>query len=304
MRARDTNFFAGAAAHNSRQGLAQFTCCAVVRGKRCGRITIIETQHRHCIKHAGPAAARAYRENCRKLFESGRYPAAKWFKDEARRARTAIRDRQRRKHDGWRLPGVTLRFADPLEVNFRADISVLLRAPWSEVPDYFRDQLRWAWRRFVLDRQKPDAWGAKGRAILLDLGARGPFEGDTLEHATGHEPHVLCVDRRATAFEWRARLSNEDVNRALGSVATMRRAIAQRHATEQGVPVKTVRKPAPVDEAELERLLLLHGRDLRTVLARVPEAAWPTLLAAYDAYVVDPTATTHRRWAAALKIAS
>ena len=115
MRERDEKFFGGAAVHNRWPTLAQFTCCAVVRGKRCSRITIAETEHKHCIRHAGPTRAKLYRENCRKLFESGRYPSlAKWFKDKERRMRTHVRDRQRRKRDGWTLPGLTLRFVPGL----------------------------------------------------------------------------------------------------------------------------------------------------------------------------------------------
>jgi hypothetical protein len=79
---------------------------------------------------------------------------------------------------------------------------VLQGRPWDEVPDYHRDQLRWAWRKFCLDRDKPAAWDAMGRAIMLDLASRGPVETDDLSHATGSEPHVLFVERRATAFEW------------------------------------------------------------------------------------------------------
>ena len=74
-RERDEKFFTGAAAHNRWPALGQFTCRAIVGGRRCSRITIIETGHQRCLKHAGPTAALqacAYRENCRKLFESGR----------------------------------------------------------------------------------------------------------------------------------------------------------------------------------------------------------------------------------------
>src|SRR4051812_23566894 len=37
---RDEKFFSGAASHNRWPTLAQFTCCAVVRSKRCNRISI------------------------------------------------------------------------------------------------------------------------------------------------------------------------------------------------------------------------------------------------------------------------
>jgi hypothetical protein len=126
---RDQRFFAGAAVHNRWPTLAQFTCCAVVRGRRCNRIIIVETGHKHCIKHAGPTAANAYRENCRRLFERGRLRATKWFKDEQRRQRTRIRDRQRRKRGGWVLPGLTLRFAPEIEGRFRDDAQERCKGP-------------------------------------------------------------------------------------------------------------------------------------------------------------------------------
>jgi hypothetical protein len=228
MAERDRAFFAGRDGHNTWPELARFTCQAVVRGRRCNRIAISETGHRHCIKHAGPARARLYRENQRKLFECGRLPAATWFKDEARRTRTAIRDRQRRKRGGWALPGVTLRLSEPIEQRFRADLQPLLPHLWSVIPDFHRDQLRWAWRRFMLDRQKPEAWNAKARAILLDLKSRRLPQGAELAHATGFEPHVLACERRAAAFEWRSRLPQAEIDRAIQASVTVRKAIAAR----------------------------------------------------------------------------
>ena len=149
--------------------------------------------------------------------------------------------------------------------------------PWDAVPDYHRDQLRWAWRKFVLDRQKPAAWDAKARAIMLDLAARDPIEGD-LQHATGHEPHVLDVERRCTAFEWRSRTPPGEVERALAAPAMAQGAIARRGrgvrpkgaVSDQGggSMVRATSRARAVDETETDRLLQLHGRDLRKVLDR------------------------------------
>jgi hypothetical protein len=295
---RDLKFFSQRSAHNTGPALERFTCAAVVRGKRCNRITIIETGHRHCIKHAGPHFARIYRENQRKLFESGRISAAKWFKDEARRTRTRIRDQQRRKRDGWTLPGATLRFAEPIEARFRMDVAPLLPHPWSDIPDLHRDQLRWAWRRFMLDRQKPEAWDGKARAIMQDLRDRGPFDSVALEHASGLEPHVLVCARRATAYEWRSRLSQAEVARAIQAPARGRGATAtpSSRAAPTGPPRLAGRAGRGGFDHTYQRLLHRHGRDLRDVLARVDETAWPALLAAYDAYTGDPTLERHRRW--------
>ncbi len=298
MRERDAKFFAGMAVHNRWPWLAQFTCCAVVRGRRCSRITIIETGHKHCIKHAGPTHAKLYRENCYKLFLSGRYPSHRWFADEARRMRTRIRDRQRRKRDGWMLPGLTLRFAPVLEAQFQTGVALMLQGrPWDRVPDYHGDQLRWAWRKFVLDRNKPAAWDAKARAIMVDLASRGPVDEDGLPHATGHEPHVLVVTQRCTAFFWRSRTQTGDIERALAApAATSRDITARKHGQDAGTKPVVRRVPKGAVKADYHRLLQLHGRDLRKVLAGTNEAAWPALLEAYDAYVAYPTARRHRQW--------
>ena len=62
--------------------------------------------------------------------------------------------------------------------------------------------------------EKPEAWGAKAGAILLDLQCRRLPEGAELAHATGQEPHVLLCDCRSSTFEWRSRLSQVEIDRA------------------------------------------------------------------------------------------
>jgi hypothetical protein len=199
---RDAKFFAAAAAHNRWPELGRFICSAVVRGKRCNRINIIETGHKHCIKHAGPTAARLYRENCRRLFESSRYPSHHWFADEERRMRTRIRDRQRRKRGGWMLPGLTLRFSAEIEARFRQDAALVLLQgrPWDAVPDFHRDQLRWAWRKFCLDRQKPAAWGSQGQGDHAR--SRHARPGRNRRSPARHRPRV----RARSSAPWRHRL--------------------------------------------------------------------------------------------------
>src|SRR5438045_684863 len=147
-RERDAKFFAGAAAHNRWPTLARFTCSAVVRGKRCSRIGIIETGHKHCIKHAGPTAARAYRENCRRLFDKRPLPVP-----------PVVRGRGAPDADPHTRPAAAQarRLGAP-----RSDAALLARARSTVpdrrgtraarpavggVPDYHRDQLRWAWRK-------------------------------------------------------------------------------------------------------------------------------------------------------------
>jgi hypothetical protein len=58
------------------------------------------------------------------------------------------------------------------------------------------------------------------------------------------------------------------------------------------------------EATETDRLLQLYGRELRDVLAKVPEPGWPRLLRAYDGYARNPTGQTHRAWMAALSAAS
>jgi hypothetical protein len=119
----------------------------------------------------------------------------------------------------------------------------LLRVAWPDVPDLYRDQLRWCWRRFMFDRQKPDAWDAKARSLLTQLAARGPAEAVSLAHATGNEPHVLFVSRRATAFEWRSKLPPDTVERALRPP----QATGRRPRTQRTNPPPTATAPAGFD---------------------------------------------------------
>jgi hypothetical protein len=106
MRERDAKFFAGAR-HNRWPGLAEFTCGAIVRGKRCNRITIIETQHKHCHParrpRRSPGLSRELPPAVRE--RATRPPVVRGRRPDADR----IRDRQRRKRGGWMLPGLTLR---------------------------------------------------------------------------------------------------------------------------------------------------------------------------------------------------
>ncbi len=148
---------------------------------------------------------------------------------------------------------------------------------------------------------------------MLDLASRGPVDADDLAHATGHEPHVLVVERRCTAFAWRSRVSEAEIERALAAPAEAQKAILRRGrdkrskgaASDQGGGPRPVRARVATEtsEAETDRLLLLYGRDLHNVLTKVPEPGWPKVLRAYDRYARNPTGETHRAWMAALSAA-
>ena len=115
---------------------------------------------------------------------------------------------------------------------------------------------------------------------MLDLASRGPVEVDDLPHATGHEAHVLFVERRATAFEWRSRVSTAEIERALNAPATVNRAVITARKGGQDLRKKSAVPRATngaAAQAELDRLLQLHGRDLREHLAETNEAVWPAL---------------------------
>jgi hypothetical protein len=258
-------------------------CQAVLPGKRCTRFAIRETGNRLCLRHAGPTAARLYRENCRKLVESGRYPWDKWLKEEAQRARTRTRNHQARKPGGWASPGLTVWFSPEIEDQFQRDVAPRLGLrDWDGVPDYFRDRLRWDWRRFVLDQHHPDAWIAKARAILADLTAHGPLpEGRDLHHA-GYEPHLILVEGRSPPGSWRRRkIAQAELDRAILPGPVKPKAPA----------------PKPLDDA----LLQAHGYALHDVLARVEPGQWTAVLLAYDRWSRDPAdVEKHRAYTRAL----
>ncbi len=114
------------------------------------------------MSHAGPKAARAFRDRQKRAFEAGQISAETWNRAEARRAANRLGDQW--KKNPW-LPGNTIdlgrherRFQDALGA---VDVDAL--------PPAVLDWLRWRYRRMQIDRQDAKSWL---KALRQDLPQR------------------------------------------------------------------------------------------------------------------------------------
>ena len=129
-------------------------------------------------------------------------------------------------------------------------------------------------------------------------------------------PNPTCCSSSAgpPRSSGRSKVSAAEIERALNAPAEVQKAILRRGragppkgaASDQGGMPRPARRAATEtsEATETDRLLQLYGRELRDVLAKVPEPGWPRLLRAYDGYARNPTGQTHRAWMAALSAAS
>ena len=260
-------------------------CCAKTRkGGRCAAPVLAGCQM--CLRHAGPVASRLRRERELRELAAGRITPAQWARSEARRARNRIGN-QRRYRDGWLKPGITLAFAPALEAEFQdAARAVLGGLTWDELPDPTRDRLRWAWRRYQLDRDRPEAWRAKAHAAVIELAARGPLP-DGIERDDGTGPHVIVVDRRPTGSSRRTRMTETEVEQVLSSRARRHRTAAERPSRSAAT------SPLPID---VDAFLALHARELRGVLGLVDTDADLLAVALTHRAVLIGAPDAHGAW--------
>ena len=106
-----------------------------------------------CIKHAGPRAARAFRERQRKAYLSGNLSHEDWTRAEAKRAANRLRDQW--KKNPW-LEGRTIDLGEH-EQAFSASVR-LHRVKLDDLPPAVVDWLRWKFRRFQVDRSDDSKW--------------------------------------------------------------------------------------------------------------------------------------------------
>lgn len=135
-----------------RRGSPQAPVCGarLRSGAACQNPPIREGKGR-CLSHAGPHAARAFRERQKRRFEAGSISAAEWNRAEARRAANRLGDKW--KKDPW-LPGSTIDLAEH-EPAFRAALGGL---DVDGLPSAVADWLRWRYRRTQIDTQNDTAW--------------------------------------------------------------------------------------------------------------------------------------------------
>ena len=113
-----------------------------------------------------------------------------------------------------------LRFADHIQAKFRDAIAPHILRPWDELPDGHRDQMRWAFRRYRLDRDVPEALAAKLATIMRDLTQRPAYDPALLEHASGRDGHEIVVERRTLGTSKRSKLSPGEIGGVLAAAST------------------------------------------------------------------------------------
>ncbi|RYE49810.1 MAG: hypothetical protein EOP24_00795 [Hyphomicrobiales bacterium] len=112
--------------------------------------------HRRCLRHAGPKAARAYRQRQFDEMQAGKISYAEFARSEAKRAANRLRDQW--KKDPW-LHGRTIDLGEH-EMAFQGEL-----LHWNgsrSLAPAILDWLRWKFRRLQIDRAQNEAW-----ALLL-----------------------------------------------------------------------------------------------------------------------------------------
>lgn len=156
------NFHAAARLHRRGGPLAPVCGARTRTGAACTQLPL--EGGARCLKHAGPDAARRFREGQLEGLRTGRVSPDVFARAEARRARNALLD-------GWKrnpsLPGATIDLAAD-EGRFRDAASALAVSVDGLLPAV-RDWLAWRWRRTQADRRNDAAWV---RAVQIDLPRR------------------------------------------------------------------------------------------------------------------------------------
>lgn len=234
------------------------TCGARLRsGDTCPKPPLREGKGR-CLSHAGPHAARAYRERQKRRFEAGCISAAEWNRAEARRAANRLGDQW--KKNPW-LPGSTIdlgghehAFKDAL-----GGLDVAAMAP------AVADWLRWRYRRTQIDGENGTAWH---KALTQDLPVRVTKAGERPADVV-RTPSKLS----ATPWTWAvdAVPSSGRSKRALPDQPKAPRKVRGKGYARPGRP-RT--QPAGVDELEdLMKVYRENAAVLEPIMAQVQDEA-------------------------------
>lgn len=251
----ETKFRDGARKHR-RGGELALVCGARLRsGGPCQNPPIKEGNGR-CLSHAGPHAARAFRERQKRRFEAGSISAAEWNRAEARRA--ANRLGYLWKKNPW-LPGSTIDLAE-YEPAFRAALGGM---DVDSLPPAVADWMRWRYRRTQIDTSNDAAWmKARTRDLptRMEKAARTPPEarGRFLNGAT--KPKVwTATSEQGEGYSYRCLPDKPKAPRVKRGKGYVR---AGRPRT----------RPADADEFEnLMRVYRENARVLAPIMARTPE---------------------------------
>jgi hypothetical protein len=240
--------------HHERGSLGTAICGARLRtGAPCPNPPIREGKGR-CLSHAGPKAARAFRERQKRAVEAGSISAEEWNRAEARRA--ANRQGDQWKKNPW-LHGSTIDLGGH-EVAFRDAMGA---RDVDALPPAVADWLRWRYRRTQIDRQGGGAWL---QALRMDLPRRVADAGPRPVEAPGREPMPGCQPRTWVA----------DADAAGGA---SRRALPDRPCAPKVRRGKGYARPGrpraqPADAEEFEGLMRVY-REHAGVLEPIMAAA-------------------------------
>lgn len=276
--------FAAARARHCRGGADEVLCGARLRsGGACRQKPL--AGHSRCIRHAGPHAARAFRERQRAAFRTGKISAVEFERAEARRAANRLRDRW--KKNPW-TPGQTIDLGEH-EWAFRHESGIASRS-MASVPPGVLDWLRWKYRRLQLDRRRDSEWR---RVVISELPNRveraGPPTADNFVEAENGDGPPTTV--------WRVDPTEKTYSK-------------RRRADKQKMPKRTRRlKALPVrpssesDTRELAEIVHRHSAALSPLFAKCASAADQLVLAtAFRDLVAHPgDSQAHWRWAQTLR---
>ncbi|TGR84564.1 hypothetical protein EN866_33175 [Mesorhizobium sp. M2D.F.Ca.ET.223.01.1.1] len=147
---QEANFRVANVQHR-RGGAAEVVCGARTRtGGHCGQKPLAES--RRCLRHAGPHAARAFRERQIRDLAKGKITPAEFAAHEARRAANRLRDNW--KKNPW-LVGSTIDLGEH-EWSFQQESGLAHRH--EPISPAVMDWLRWKYRRLQLDRKRDAEW--------------------------------------------------------------------------------------------------------------------------------------------------
>jgi hypothetical protein len=152
--AHQARFEAGRALTGRGGAMALHCGARTRRGGTCQHAPLVG--HARCLRHAGPKAARAYRQRQYDEMRAGKISYAEFARSEAKRAANRLRDQW--KKDPW-VHGRTI---DLLEHELAFQSELLHWNGSRRLAPAILDWLRWKFRRLQIDRAQDAAW-----ALLL-----------------------------------------------------------------------------------------------------------------------------------------
>ncbi len=282
------NFRAANVLHR-RGGPNEVVCGAQTRtGGQCQQKPLQGS--RRCLRHAGPHAARAFRERQLQDVRRGNITPEEFAAYEARRAANRLRDNW--KKNAW-LAGRTIDLGE-YEWTFQQESGISQRN--DPLAPAVLDWLRWKYRRLQIDRKRGAEWV---RVLREELPRRIEAAGTpTLEDLALIEQHAAST---STSAYWTAdgkklpfsKRQNLDQPRALSAKAVVR----------VPGPRKGKRRAEPSDE-EILALCVKHGATLRGLFEKCRDdkerSAVVAALHDYDSKPDDTKALS--RWAETVRI--